>query len=60
MESTAMTAEQQGPRLQQVRICSNATAVGTEIKERSCLHLEGLRYTGIFSEISLPPLQTLK
>ena len=32
MESTAMTAEQQGPRLQQVKICSNATAISTEIK----------------------------
>ena len=28
-----MTAEQQGPRLQQVRTCSNTTAVGTEMKE---------------------------
>ena len=27
-----MTAEQQGPRLQQVKICSNATAISTEIK----------------------------
>ena len=39
MENTAMTAEQQGPRLQQARTCSNATA--TEIKERSCLPSEG-------------------
>ena len=38
-----MTAEQQGHRLQQMRICSNATDVGTEIKERSCLPSEGLR-----------------
>ena len=42
MRSTAMTAEQQGPRLQQVKVCSNATAVGREIKERSCLPPEGL------------------
>lgn len=54
MESTAMTAKQQ------VRICSNATATGTETKERSYLPLEGLRYTGISIEIPLSPLQTLK
>ena len=42
MDSTAMTVEQQGPRLQQVRICRNTTAVGTEIKERSCSPLEDL------------------
>ena len=30
MESTAIIAEQQGPRLQKVKICSNATAMGTE------------------------------
>ena len=36
MESAAMTDEQQGSRLQQARICSNATAMGTETKERSC------------------------
>lgn len=45
---------------QQVRICSNATATGTETKERSYLPLEGLRYTGISIEIPLSPLQTLK
>jgi len=39
MESAAITAEQQGTRLQQVRISSNATAIGTEIKERICLPL---------------------
>jgi len=60
MESTATTAEQKGSRLQQVRTCSNATAVGTEIKERSCLPLKGLRYAGIFSKIPLPPLPALK
>jgi len=32
MKSTAITAEQKGPTLQQVRICSKATAVDTEIK----------------------------
>ena len=37
IESTAKTAEQQGPRLQQVRTCSNATAVGTEMKEEKKL-----------------------
>jgi len=30
MESTAIIAEQQGPRLQKVKICSNSTAMGTE------------------------------
>jgi len=59
MESTGMTAEEQGPTLQQVRVCSNAT-VCTEIKERSCLLSEGLRYTGNFSKIPLPPVPTLK
>lgn len=29
-----MTAEQQDPRLQSVRVCSNTRAVGTEIKGR--------------------------
>jgi len=53
-------AEQQGPRLQPVKICSNATAIGTETKERSYLPAEGLRYTGISREIPLPPLLTLK
>jgi len=45
MESTAITAGQQVPMLQQVRIYSlaNATAMGTEIKERSCLPSEGLQ-----------------
>jgi len=33
MESTAITAEQQHPRLQQMKICPNATAVGTEIRK---------------------------
>jgi len=60
MERTAMTAEQQGPRLLQVRICSNATAIGTEIKERCGLPSEHLRYAGISRKIPLPPLPTLK
>jgi len=47
MESTAMTAEQQHLRLQQLRICSNTTTVGTEIKESSCLPSESLRCTGM-------------
>jgi len=59
MENTAMTAEQQGPRLQQVRICSNATAAGKEIK-KSYLPSESLRYAEISSEIPSPPLPTLK
>jgi len=60
IESAAMTAEQQGSRLQQVRICSHATATGSEIKERSCLPSEYLRHIGIFSKIPPPPLPTLK
>ena len=51
MESTVITAEQQGPRLQQVRACSNATATGTKVKGKktskqknhTCLPLEDLR-----------------
>jgi len=39
----AFTAQQQDPGLQQVRIHSNATAMGTETKERGCLPSEGLR-----------------
>jgi len=60
MGSTATIAGQQGPWLQQVRICSNATAMDAEIKERSCLPAEGLRYTGVCNEIPLPPLPTFK
>jgi len=33
MESATVTAEQQGLRLQQARICSNTTAACTEVKE---------------------------
>jgi len=33
MERAAMTTDQQGPRIQQVRICSNATATSTKMKE---------------------------
>jgi len=42
MESTAVTSEKQGTRLQEVTICSNLRAMGTEIKERSCLPQEEL------------------
>ena len=41
-ESTTMRAEQQGLRLQQLRICSNTT-VGTKIKERHYLPSKDLR-----------------
>ena len=51
MESTAVTAEKQSPRLQQVRIRSNMATVDTETKERICLPLEGLRYTGISNKV---------
>lgn len=37
MEHIAMRAEKQGLRLQQVRVCSNTTVMGTEIKGRGCL-----------------------
>ena len=37
MENTAMIVEQQSPKLQQVRICSNTAAEGTKIKETICL-----------------------
>jgi len=37
------TVEQQNSILQQVRIHSDATAAGTEIRERSCLPSEGLQ-----------------
>ena len=60
MESAAITAEQQDPRMQQVRACPNAAAVGTEIKEKSCLPSEGLRDTGSSRERPSLPLPTLK
>jgi len=60
MESTAMTAEQQGPKLQKMRNFSNATAIGTEIKESSYLPSEGLRHTKISSKTHLPGLPALK
>ena len=41
------------------RFAQVATAVGTEIKERSCLPSEALRYAGISNKIPLPPLPTL-
>jgi len=43
-----------------VRTRSNATAIGTETKERIFIPSEGLRYTGISSKIPSPPLPTLK
>jgi len=60
MESTTMAAEQQDPRLQQVRIHSNVTAVGTEIRKRSRLPSESLRYARTPREILWPLLPTLK
>lgn len=49
MESTALTAEQEGPRLQQVTLCSNATAPNTET-EKNCLPQEGLKEAKGFRE----------
>jgi len=43
MESTAMTAEQHDPRLEQVKTCSNTTGTSTEIKKRRCLPSESHR-----------------
>ena len=60
MERATMIAEQKDSRLQQVRIHSNTTAVSTEMKERSCLPSEGLRYIRISSKILLSSLPTLK
>jgi len=60
MENTTITAEQQDPRLQQVKICSNITDKDTKIKEKSYLPLEGLKYTKTSSKSPLPPLPTLK
>jgi len=40
-----MAAEQLSPKLKKVRICSNTTAVATEIKGRSCLPSEDFRHT---------------
>jgi len=54
MERTAMTAEQQEPRLQQVRICSKATAVGGGGREEDRKKRKVLR-----REIPLPLLSTL-
>jgi len=52
------TAEQQSPRLQQVRNCSNVTAMSLKIKQRISLPLQGLRDTWMHSKIS--PLPTPK
>jgi len=59
MVSTTTTAEQQEPRLQQVRICLNATALGTKIWERNHIPSESLRYAGGSREVFLPPLPNL-
>lgn len=70
IESTT-TAEQQDSRLQQVRICSNTTATGTEIrrkennqptkkKPQTSLPSESLKLARIPKKVSLPPLPTLK
>jgi len=36
-ENTTTAVKQQGPRLQQVKIYTNTTALGTKIKEKYCL-----------------------
>jgi len=60
MENTAVTAEQQGPRLQQMKTYLNTTAVGTETKEKSCLPSGSLKHAEISSKIPLLPLSALK
>ena len=60
MESATITAKQQDPRLQQLRIHSNTTGGGTEVKERNWLPLESLRYAGISREMPSPPQAVLK
>ena len=52
-EKCIKTAEQQGPRLQQVRTHSDATAVGSEIRERSCLPSEGLQNHQVGRDLQL-------
>jgi len=47
------TAEQQDPRLQQVRNCSNATAVGTKIRERTYLPSEGPEDPQVFRNLCM-------
>jgi len=47
MESIAKIAEWQSLWLQQMRTIPNAAAMDAEMKEKSCLPLEGLRHTGI-------------
>ena len=37
IKSTAITAEQRGPKLQQERTCSNTTAIGTKSKRKLLL-----------------------
>lgn len=60
MERATMIAEQKDSRLQQVRIHSNTTGGGTEVKERNWLPLESLRYAGISREMPSPPQAVLK
>lgn len=50
MERSAMTTEQRGHRLQQMRISTNSSIIGTEIRERSYIPSKELRFTGISSK----------
>jgi len=52
MMKNTMTAEQQDPRPQQVRIHSNATAACEEIRERRNLLSEGLRHMEISKSLA--------
>jgi len=45
-----ITAGWQNLWLQQMRTSPKAAVTDTEMKEKSCLPLEGLRYTGIWSK----------
>jgi len=60
MERSAMTTEQRGHRLQQMRISTNSSIIGTEIRERSYIPSKELRFTGISSKTYWAPLPTLK
>jgi len=55
-----MTAEPQGPRLQQARVFPNLTTLGTEIKKRSCLPSEHIIQAEVSKKVLSPPLPTLK
>jgi len=60
MESAITTAEQQDPRLQQLKSHSNIKAEDTEIRKRYCLPLESLRLARISIKSPTAPVPALK